>query len=311
MAVAKDLSGQQFSYLTVIERTDDYVTPRGAKSVRYLCQCVCGNLTKVVASKLRNGHTRSCGQCGIFNTFQDFTGQRFDKLLVLRQDGWYIFPNGQRDARWLCECDCGNIISIRGNSLRRKGNHSCICYRSESKISDSEMVSKRFGSLTVLARSEDAISSTGTKIHCWLCECDCGYQFVAKGVRLRSGYTVSCTFCSGVSKSEMVVRSYLDEFGFEYSAHKTFPDLIGTGGGPLSFDFAIDTEVGSVLVECHGLQHYAPIEFFGGQAGFEKQQQHDCMKRDYAMRQGMPLLVINCSRFDEREIRKALAEFLG
>ena len=26
----------------------------------------------------------------------------------------------------------------------------------------------------------------------WLCRCDCGQEFVAHGVRLRSGYTKSC-----------------------------------------------------------------------------------------------------------------------
>ena len=46
------------------------------------------------------------------------------------------------------------------------------------------------------------------------------------------------------------------------------------------------------LIECQGEQHYNVVEFFGGQSVFDKQQEHDKRKRDYAMLHNIPLLEI-------------------
>jgi hypothetical protein len=56
-----DLTGQRFGKLTVIERTEDYVSPKGYHSVRWLCQCDCGNIKSVTRNSLLKQHTRSCG----------------------------------------------------------------------------------------------------------------------------------------------------------------------------------------------------------------------------------------------------------
>lgn len=50
------------SRLTVIQQTDDYIKPSGKREARWLCQCSCGsNPIKVTQTKLKNGHTLSCG----------------------------------------------------------------------------------------------------------------------------------------------------------------------------------------------------------------------------------------------------------
>jgi len=48
----------------------------------------------------------------------------------------------------------------------------------------------------------------------------------------------------------------------------------------LSFDFYLP-EYG-ILIECQGIQHYQPVEFFGGQEAFELQKLYDQRKREYA-----------------------------
>lgn len=50
------------SRLTVVEQTDDYVKPSGKRESRWLCQCSCGSEPiKVTTTKLKGGHTLSCG----------------------------------------------------------------------------------------------------------------------------------------------------------------------------------------------------------------------------------------------------------
>lgn len=57
----EDLTGLRFGRLTVYERTDDYVTPKGKHEVRWLCICDCGTETKVTTRYLKEGAIKSCG----------------------------------------------------------------------------------------------------------------------------------------------------------------------------------------------------------------------------------------------------------
>jgi hypothetical protein len=53
----KDLSGQKFGRLTVLEPTDG----RKGSSVVWLCKCECGNFCEASASALSTGTKKSCG----------------------------------------------------------------------------------------------------------------------------------------------------------------------------------------------------------------------------------------------------------
>ena len=54
---AKDLTGQKFNMLTVIERVEN--APNG--NAQFLCLCDCGNQVIVTGSHLRNNEVKSCG----------------------------------------------------------------------------------------------------------------------------------------------------------------------------------------------------------------------------------------------------------
>ena len=59
---------------------------------------------------------------------KDLTGQRFGRLTVLslgEKKGKYT------GAFWRCQCDCGNIVTVPGNSLRREETRSCGCLRAD------------------------------------------------------------------------------------------------------------------------------------------------------------------------------------
>ena len=53
MGKIKDLTGQRFGKLTVLEITEE----RRNRQVVWKCQCDCGNIVYVVGGSLRNGHT--------------------------------------------------------------------------------------------------------------------------------------------------------------------------------------------------------------------------------------------------------------
>ena len=56
----EDLTGKKFGRLTVIERAEDHVTPKGQHQRRWLCKCSCGMEKVFYATQLKTG-TNSCG----------------------------------------------------------------------------------------------------------------------------------------------------------------------------------------------------------------------------------------------------------
>lgn len=63
MAV-KNLTGQQFGFLKVVERDEDHISISGKKRIKWKCVCQynnCGNTTSVLASNLQQGNIISCG----------------------------------------------------------------------------------------------------------------------------------------------------------------------------------------------------------------------------------------------------------
>jgi hypothetical protein len=56
MSAMKDLIGQRFGRLTVVERAENYRT-----EARWRCACDCGGDTRVTGYNLRSGSVQSCG----------------------------------------------------------------------------------------------------------------------------------------------------------------------------------------------------------------------------------------------------------
>lgn len=119
----------------------------------------------------------------------DLTGQRFGRLVVLEKD----LSKKSRVAYWMCQCDCGNIKSIRGSSLRQEdGTRSCGCLGKE-KSSEAHLIDlkgQRFGRLLVIKRDKD--KNEKNKSAYWICQCDCGNAKSIDGSSLRKGTTISC-----------------------------------------------------------------------------------------------------------------------
>lgn len=62
----------------------------------------------------------------------DLTNKRFGRLTVVKQDSYHVFPSGKRKIKWLCQCDCGNKISVIASDLNNSHTRSCGCLRRET-----------------------------------------------------------------------------------------------------------------------------------------------------------------------------------
>lgn len=63
---------------------------------------------------------------------EDLTGKTFGRLTVIQRDKDYIQPSGQHKVMWLCECICGNKISVQAYFLKKGYTKSCGCLRKEN-----------------------------------------------------------------------------------------------------------------------------------------------------------------------------------
>jgi hypothetical protein len=69
----------------------------------------------------------------------DLTGQRFGRLVVIERGESYVNttlrpfgkPTTHKVTRWVCQCDCGNIVEVTRNNLISGASTSCGCKRKE------------------------------------------------------------------------------------------------------------------------------------------------------------------------------------
>ena len=109
--------GDKFGKLTVINTTkSDKVASQ------CLCRCVCGSVTLKSAKCLKNGSTKSCGDCNPIKI-----GDVFGKLTVLEFAGYSLRKKGWKCPQWLCACECGNKKIVMAEKLKQGVTKSCGC----------------------------------------------------------------------------------------------------------------------------------------------------------------------------------------
>ncbi|MBK5243178.1 AP2 domain-containing protein [Clostridium sp.] len=227
MAKIKDLVGQNFGRLTVIERAPDYVSPNGLKSTRWRCICNCKtenpNYVDVISSNLRSGTSKSCG-C-IAKELADLIGKRYGKLVVTRKVEVKASAGGYVYDRWCCDCDCGNKdISILASSLKLGIKTDCGCIRNNAK----NLIGQTFNRLTVVGKAEPYVNPAGNELPQWYCICDCDKEnpnyIIVMAAHLKDGHTKSCG-CLNIQRIMERCKKYnrYDLKG-EYGIGYTFKD---------------------------------------------------------------------------------------
>lgn len=120
--------GDKFGKLTVIKRDlDNFFNDN---RIYWKCQCDCGNIISVSSSSLKSKNTQSCGCNRADAKIIDITGQRFNKLTVLKKVGK---KNNSNAIFWECKCDCGNITIVESNKIRSGHTTSCGCQKSNGE----------------------------------------------------------------------------------------------------------------------------------------------------------------------------------
>ena len=147
-----DLAGVKCGRLTVISRDSKSLNGR----VRWMCRCECGKSSLVDGWFLRKGKTKSCGcsRTPLRGT-EDLTGKRFGRLVAIKNVG----KNKHGRPLWECICDCGKVMVVNSNAIKRGNTKSCGCLNVEKRGSSN----RTHG----MSRTKTYISWTAMKARCY------------------------------------------------------------------------------------------------------------------------------------------------
>lgn len=122
-----------------------------------------------------------------------------------------------------------------------------------------------------------------------------GYEWKAQPAHELSGY--GCPKCK-VSKGEHKIAMWLESHNIPYEVQYKFDDCKDQKSLP--FDFYLPQY--NVCIEFDGEQHFRPINFFGGEEKFKRQQLHDKIKNEYCKSKDIPLLRISFNQNIEEKL---------
>lgn len=150
----EDLTGQVFTYLTVLEQTDDYIGGTGDIYSQWKCRCQCGKIVCVTGNRLKSHATQSCGclakervqELGFankkYNRYEEFSDyvigytsknepfyvdiadyEKIKNICWLKnEDGYIISGNGDRLHRIVTGCPDDKLVDHIGGEATRNDN---------------------------------------------------------------------------------------------------------------------------------------------------------------------------------------------
>lgn len=145
----------------------------------------------------------------------------------------------------------------------------------------------------------------------WNCQCDCGGYTEVSSAALLSGNTTSCGCLKNHSIGEAIINNYLIDMKYNFKRQITFNDCLSPKSSKLKYDFGIYDENNNLLglIEYDGIQHFQPVEYFGGIDAFDYLQECDTIKWQYTTDNNIPFLRIKYS--DKSQIIEILDRWIG
>ena len=132
---------------------------------------------------------------------RNIIGEKFGKLTVIKEDLDKLtkLDSGGYNHYYICECECGNIITTSKRSLLNGHTKSCGCAKVGSQREN--LTGKKFNRLLVIKLDEERTKKsledfrsglTNCTRTYWICKCDCGKIKTITSYQLKSGETKSC-----------------------------------------------------------------------------------------------------------------------
>ena len=282
-----DLVGNEYTFL------DYYATAKTKIRVKHN---KCGHIYRVDPNSFLQG--RRCQYC---HSNAKKTNVEFRKEVYNLVGDEYTFLDPYVNANTKIKVKhnkCNNIYGVKpGNFLHGSRCPYCAGYINKTDDQFKEevynLVGDEYTFLDPYVNSETKIRVKHNK---------CGNVYSVRPSDFISHRT-RCPYCNS-PKGELIITKILDRLSIFYESQKTFDDLKDIAY--LSYDFYIPDQ--NTLIEYQGIQHYQPIEYFGGESQFKIQQKHDKLKADYAKAHNYNLITVPYTKDTFSKIKKYLLQ---
>ena len=278
---------------------------------KYKCKCLCEKENIVYREKyqLLTGISLSCGCLSKdlkskYNCI-NFIGKEYNNLIV---EGFYklkdIKMSLQNDlgVYWLCSCKlCGQKVIYPAKHIINNMVTDCGC--KNRRFFENYKIGDFIDDLQIT----DIIRIKGEGTY-WSVRCPfCSNNFVRLASNICKGHYKSCG-CLRRSYGELLTLNILRKYNFNFKEQVSFEDL---KNGTLRFDFLVEKDNKSFLIEYDGLEHLSEKNQFGGKIeNFERIQYNDNLKNEYAKLKGIPLLRIPYI-LDKEKLENMILDFIG
>lgn len=207
-----------------------------------------------------------------------------------------------KDVRWKC-LKCNHIFPRQPVNFLK--NQKCPWCEGEIRKHTIATIKERAievhgDEYTVLSEDYQGSSYEVSKI--LLRHNKCGFIYKASASSFLAGH--GCPRCKS-SAGEILVRKFLDKYNIPFIDQYRFSN---SEVSSLVFDFFIENEKETFVIEYNGRQHYEPVDQFGGEPSFVLQQQRDARKKTFCEQQN--IVFIEVPYTDHSILSKELAQRL-
>lgn len=215
---------------------------------------------------------------------------------------------GSKKVHIICP-NCGNDQWYPNISDVVSGKSTnCGCKRRQQTIERNkenykDIRNKQYGHLIALEPTDKRQNTYVV----WKCLCTlCGGLHEANVHDLEKGSVQSCGCWTG-SVGEETIREQLQKYNILYERQKTFVDCINPETGHLLyFDFYLPDY--NCCIEYDGIQHFIPVDFFGGKKGFQERCFKDSIKNEYCNKKNIHLIRISYKELNDLDIIRKMKE---
>ncbi len=203
-----------------------------------------------------------------------------------------VYMNSKTKVKILCKTH-GEFYQTPTSHLNGSGCYHCGCMSTKLSLlsNTTNFVTKSkeiHGSKYTYDNVEYINSQTKVQIYCNLH----GHFLQTPNNHLRGQ---ECPHCAqNISKGELTIKSILTDNNISFIQEYRFDDC--KYNKTLPFDFYIPQL--NTCIEFDGKQHFKPIQYFGGEEAFIKQQIKDNIKDEYCRTNNIRLLRIPYTEFN-------------
>lgn len=285
---AKKIHGEKYDYSkTIYNRYDEKVTIICKKHGEY----------KVLPFEHLKG--KNCKKCATESLMKKT--EEFIKECDLKNRNIELLEELKGvDKKHKFKCLCCGKEWIATPSKIKLGRGCPFCCKGISSTEDFiKKAEKKHGNKYTYESTEYINYNTPLKI-----TCKKHGEFITNPYKVL--YTINpCKRCSRKSKAENDVSNLLSELNIKFESNKTFKNL-----GLKSYDFYLSDY--NIIIECQGIQHFKPINFFGGIEQYNLQHNNDIEKLNFAKNNNFKILYFSyVDEYDEFLGEKLIKSLIG